>query len=183
MRFLCGILLVGFAVAFAPSDLTGQVERDGFFIGFGLGLGSLGAENEDERESALSGYLKLGGAVNDRVLLGAETNGWTKTESEEGLDVTLTLSSLLAVAYFYPNPSSGLFLKGGLGWTRLEGEVSVAGIAVSESENGTALTLGIGFDHGLGGRFALTPFANLIYSDFEGGTTNLLQAGIGVSWY
>lgn len=183
MRGLCGILLAALAVMFVPNDLAGQADRDGFFIGFGFGLGSLGVEDADDRESAFSGYFKIGGAINDKVLLGAESNGWIKNESEDGAEATLTSSSLTAVAYLYPSPESGFYLKGGAGLARLDIEASGFGVSFSDAENGTALTLGLGFDYGFGGRFALTPYANLIYSSFEGGTTNLVQVGLGVNWY
>jgi hypothetical protein len=42
---------------------------------------------------------------------------------------------------------------------------------------------GVGYDIGFGGSFALTPYANFVYSNFEAGSTNLLQLGLGVNWY
>jgi hypothetical protein len=150
--------------------------RDGFFIGFGFGWGSLGGEDVDERESSAVAYLKLGGALNDQLLLGAESNGWYKEES----GVTITLSNLSGVAYFYPRPGWGLFLKGGLGIARLEVEISGFG---SGDDDGLGVILGGGYDIGFGGRFGLTPFANYIHSSFDGGSTNVLQIGVGANWY
>ncbi len=169
--------------AILPSSAAAQAERDGFFIGFGLGAGSLGVEDGDGRETGFSGYLKLGGALNDKVLLGAESNGWTKSESEFGAEATVTSGSLTAVAYVYPSPTSGFYLKGGAGLARIEVDASGFGATFSDGETGTALTLGAGFDIGFGGRFALTPFGNFIYSSFDGGSTTLFQAGLGVNWY
>ena len=166
-----------------PSGAAGQSDRDGFFIGLGAGVGSLGVEDVDDRESALSGYLKLGGAINETVLLGAESNGWIKSESEAGVDATLTSGSLSAVAYVYPSQTSGFYLKGGLGLARLDLSASGFGSSLSEGENGTAITAGIGYDIGFGGRFALTPYGNFVYSSFENGSTNLLQIGLGANWY
>ncbi len=183
MRFKWSSFLLLLAITVAPSGVAAQADRGGFFIGFGLGAGSLGVEDGDERETALSGYFKLGGAINDKVLLGAETNGWVKNESEGGADATVTSASLSAVAYLYPSPTSGFYLKGGVGIARLDLEASGFGLTYTDSENGTALSAGVGYDMGFGGRFALTPYANLIYSSFEGGSTNLFQAGFGVNWY
>lgn len=183
MRGFSALLLVALVIGLAPSAVTAQTDRDGFFIGFGFGLGTLGVEDVDDRENAISGYLKLGGAINDKVLLGAETNSWVKTETVNGANATLTSSSLAAVAYVYPDPASGFYLKAGIGLARIEAEASSFGVRFTDGENGTAFTAGIGYDIGFGGRFGLTPFANLVYSSFDGGSSNLFQAGLGVNWY
>ncbi len=183
MRNLCALFLAALLVGSAPSALAAQSSRDGFFIGFGFGVGSLGIEDLDGRENGVSGYFKLGGALNEKVLLGAESNAWVKNETDRGTTATVTSSSLSAVAYVYPNPASGFYLKGGVGLARIDLEASGFGVTFSDGENGTALTAGVGYDIGFGGRFALTPFANFVYSTFDGGTTNLFQAGLGVNWY
>ena len=60
-------------------------ERKGFWIGFGAGYGSAMASASCEgcsgggRDKGLTGFLKLGGTVNPRVLLGVESNAWTKS--------------------------------------------------------------------------------------------------------
>jgi hypothetical protein len=43
--------------------------REGFWIGGGLGYGSLGIEDLTDREDGLSGNLTLGGTVSPRFLL------------------------------------------------------------------------------------------------------------------
>jgi hypothetical protein len=150
--------------------------RSGFFIGFGLGAGSLGIEDASERQSAPSGYFKIGGAISDQVLLGAESTAWVK---EEGA-VTLTSTSVSAVAYVYLDPTGGFFLKGGLGLATVEVDSGLFGGA---SETGSAVTLGAGYDFGFGGKFGLTPYGGVVVSSFEGGNTNLLHFGLGVNWY
>ena len=150
--------------------------REGFFIGFGLGWGSLGIEDADEREGGAAAYIMIGGALSPRVLLGAESSGWYKEEQ----GVTVTSSNLSAVAYVYPNPMGGIFLKGGLGVATLEVD---AGSLGSASDSGLGLTVGAGYDIGFGGRFALTPFASFLYGSFDGGSTNTFQLGLGFNWY
>ena len=80
-------------------------ERHGFWIGFGGGYGSASIDcdgcDTSEREGAFSGFFKLGGTLNDQVLLGVEGNGWIK---EEGT-TTLTLGSVTGTVTFYPKPS------------------------------------------------------------------------------
>jgi hypothetical protein len=50
-------------------------------------------------------------------------------------------------------------------------------------ESQSAFTLGPGHDIGFGGRFALSPEANPVYSSSKGGTTNLFQLGLGANWH
>ncbi len=151
--------------------------REGFFIGFGFGWGSLGCSDcSGERESGLSGYFKLGAAVNQRVLLGFESNGWFKEQS----GVTLSQGNGSAVIYLYPNPESGFFIKGGIGLATLNLDVSGFG---SDNVTGFGLVGGLGYDARVGRNFSLTPFGNFVYGSFDGGSTNVIQAGIGLTWH
>lgn len=176
-RFVAIVMLLGVTATVAPERVFAQAPtRSGFFIGFGFGGGSFGVEDADERESSLSGYFKIGGALNDRVLLGAESSGWTK---EEG-GATVTSGALSAMAYVYPSPGGAFFLQGGLGIATLGVDVEGFG---SDSETGTALTLGAGYDIGFGGRFGLTPYTTLVFSNYEGGSTSLFNFGLGFNWY
>lgn len=172
------VLLTGLLTVAGTAFGQGRPQtREGFFIGLGLGWGSLGCSDCDgERENGLSGYLKLGGTVNDRLLLGVETNGWYKDEDE----ATVNFGNFSGTAYFYPNPQGGFFLKGGLGISTLE--VDIAGFG-SESETGFGLIGGLGYDARVGTNFSLTPYANVLYGSFEGGSANVLQAGLGVTWH
>jgi len=172
------LTLIALVGAAAPSDVEAQRPhtREGFFIGFGLGLGTLGCDDCDEREAGLSGYLKLGGTVNDRVLLGFESSGWTKEES----GVTLSQGNASAVVWFYPTAASGFYLKGGLGLATLDLTIEDVG---SGDETGAGVTLGLGFDARVGSNFSLTPYGNLVVGNFDGGSTNVVQVGIGLSWH
>lgn len=150
--------------------------REGFWIGFGLGAGSLGCEDCGDRETALSGNLKLGGTINPRFLLGVETNGWYKSES----GVTLTYGNLSAVGYFYPSETSGFYLKGGLGLASLELDLDGFG---SGSETGSGAVLGLGYDARVGRNFSLTPYLNFMAGSFDDGTANVVQLGLGFTWH
>ena len=66
------IVLALFVSMSRAQSLSGQAPvRDGFFIGFGVGAGSLGFEDDSERERGGTGYFKIGGALSDKILLGA----------------------------------------------------------------------------------------------------------------
>ena len=77
----CALLTALLATsAFAQQAQT----RQGFWVGGGMGYGSLGLSCEGcgdiDREGGLSGYAKLGGTLRQNILLGVEMNGWTKSE-------------------------------------------------------------------------------------------------------
>src|SRR5947207_12113855 len=130
--------LAGSALAQQPQPRQLPL-RHGFWFSGGLGYGSLGCQDCSGRTGSLSGNISLGGTLSQKVLLGVSTNGWTKSENGS----TLTVGSLTAAIRFYPSPTGGFFLTGGLGL----GTVS-AGVAgfVSASETGVAALLGLGYD-------------------------------------
>ena len=159
-----------------PSLSSGQDQtREGFFIGAGFGWGSLGVSDGDGRESAASGYLKLGGTLNDQVLLGAESNAWVKDEG----GVSMTVTSVTAIIQFYPSSTSGFFLKGGAGFSTTS--ISFWGLTVEET--GLGLIGGLGYDQRLGTNFSLSPYANYVRNGYDGGSTNVMQLGVGVTWH
>jgi hypothetical protein len=84
----CALLTAVLATsAFAQKAQT----REGFWVGGGMGYGSLGLSCEIcgdvGREGGLSGYAKLGGTLRENILLGVEMNGWTKSEAGAGYSV------------------------------------------------------------------------------------------------
>jgi hypothetical protein len=173
------ILAVSAAVlALLPKDVAAQGHpqtREGFFIGLGVGGGTLGCEGCGDRESGLGAHLKLGGTLSPKLLIGAESGGWTK---EEG-GIRLTHANLSALAQFYPSATAGFFLKGGIGLSRLE--VSASGGSVSDE--GLGLTAGLGYDVRLGSNFSLSPYLSFAWGDFDGGTANHGLVGVGVTWH
>lgn len=180
MKRLSGFMVVAaMALLLVPQSSAAQSRpqtREGFFIGFGFGWGSLGCKDCGDREAGVSGYLKLGGTVNEKLLLGFESNGWAKEQN----GVTLSQGNASAVAYFYPTAESGFFLKGGLGVSTLKLDVSGFG---SGSVTGSGLVIGLGYDARVGDNFSLTPFANLVTGSFDNGSTNVIQAGLGLTWH
>ena len=87
LPFTITILLAFFVSIGTAQPLSGQAPaRDGFFIGFGGG-GSLRFEDASDREGSVTGYWKIGGALSDHVLLGAEASGWVKG-MEDGVTIT-----------------------------------------------------------------------------------------------
>jgi hypothetical protein len=147
--------------------------RDGFWIGGGLGYGSLGCEGCTDRTGAPSGYLKLGTTLRQNILLGVETNGWTKSE----FGARLTMANLSGAVYFYPMASTGLFVKGGAGYSMLDASTDIG----SGSESGFGMLVGAGYDVRVSRNLSITPVANWFRGGFDGGSTNVLQLGVGVT--
>jgi hypothetical protein len=172
--FVLGILLFVTATASAqvPSPDAGMTlpVRQGLWFNAGLGVGSLGCENCDgQRENGLSGGLSLGGTINDRLLVGVGTTGFTKSVEGE----TLTVGTLDARVRFYPSRTKGFFVNGGLGLgsMRLDGE----------SEIGVGAMLGVGWDIRVGKNVSLTPFWNGFAMSNSNVDANVGQLGIGVT--
>ena len=75
-----GCLVGGVVLLASSSAWAGHPQdRQGFWIGFGGGYGSAEASADCEgcsgdREGSFTGFIKLGGTLNDRVLLGVEGN-------------------------------------------------------------------------------------------------------------
>ena len=176
-------ILLALVVSISPPLNAQAPARDGFFIGFGVGGGSIGFEGDSEREVGGAGYFKIGGALSDKVLLGAEGVGWSKEMGEEGVSGTVTSSNLNVVVYVYPDPAGGFFLKGGPGFAMLSAEAKFGDITFSETDNGFGFTLGAGYDIGFGGRFSLTPHADFDYGGFADSSINLIRIGLGFNWY
>lgn len=165
------------AIVTSASTLNAQNShtRQGFWLNLGLGAGSLGCSDcGDERETGASGGLALGATLSRQWLLGAFTNGWTK--SQDGF--TITAGTLVVGARFYPSIDGGFFLLGGLGIGRLDIEIDGFG---SAGETGSGAILGLGWDIRVAPNVSLTPFWNGIGIKVTDGDANFGQIGIGLT--
>jgi hypothetical protein len=157
------------AVLLAGSASAQQAQKhEGFWIGGGLGYGSLGCDGCD-RTGAPSGYLKLGGTLRQNILLGVETNGWTKSEAGN----RLTMGNVSGAVYWYPMATNGMFVKAGAGYSVLDSGFG--------STSGFGLLGGVGYDVPVGRNLSITPVANWFRGSFDGGSANVLQIGLGVT--
>ena len=188
-RFLAPLTVLTL-IGVSPSAGQGRPQtRDGFWIGFGLGYGEAGFSCtgcvDIDRESGFTSFIKLGGTLNEKVLLGADITGWTKEISGS----TLTLGNLTGTVFFYPSPQSGLFLKGGVGFS-----VFTESNADEVSGTGVGLTVGLGYDLRVGRNVSLTPLADFVWGsvgdlEFDGVTAdaglkqNVFHVGLGVTFH
>jgi hypothetical protein len=179
---IVGLLAVSFSLLANPSEGLAQTAaenkhaRQGFWFTLGGGGGSLGCDDcGGTRESGATGQLALGGTISPRLQLGASSNVWAK--NVEG--VTVTMSSLTAIAKFYPSAASGFFLTGGLGLGQLEFSEG----SESLKDDGTSAILGIGYDIRVAKNFSITPFLNGVGASFDGSSANFNQFGISLTWH
>jgi hypothetical protein len=178
MRHIALAIVLAATLA-VPADAQGNPQtRQGFFISFGFGAGSLGFDcdncNEDDRLSGVNGYLRLGGTLSQRLLIGGEINGWSKSED----DVTLSFNNVGPVLLFYPSANGGFYLKGGLGLAGASLEIG----NLEFEDSGVGITLGLGWDARVGRNFALTPYLDILTSSFEGFSVNTVAFGLGFTW-
>jgi hypothetical protein len=150
--------------------------RSGFWFNGGFGYGSFGCQGCDGRVGSLSGGIALGGSVSQKVLLGAATTGWAKSENGTELDV----GTLVAVIRFYPSATGAFFLLGGLGVGSIHGESSEFGIG-SQTETGFGALLGLGYDIRVGSNVSLTPFWNGFAVNTDTDDANVGQIGLGLT--
>jgi hypothetical protein len=182
------ILLLGGGGAAAQGTPRGLVEvkdhgRHGFWGALGVGAGG---EAFDLRDGA--GYsgelyrptvsLRLGGTPNRFLRLGGEIQGWIDDQGSR----TESLTSLLFITQFYPAPTTGLYLKGGVGLGRSEVDFD-DGFGVGDT--GFAGLLGAGWEVRVGRRLYLNPAVDLIQHRYTGRggdryRERIVNFGIGV---
>lgn len=187
------VMAAGTLILLTAQQAAAQSEpRRGFWFSFGFGYGSANITCDDcssgGRLSGTSGFLRLGGTLNQHVRLGAAIDGWT--HSPEG--VTESLGNLTGSIYYYPQIKTGFFVEGGAGLSSYRTDASPGQI----SGTGWGLTAGTGVDIRVGHQVWLTPRAAYSYGmvgnlNYSGGgvpfTTgwkqNLFSAGIGLTFH
>jgi len=150
------VVMLGLLLA-APAAAQGNIKHDGFYFGAGLGIGWAkynGDATDGTTESGLSGGIRLGGHVKPNWLIGAESNGWYK--SDDGL--AFVWGSLMATTYVYPGKSLPLYLKGGLGYMH----TSISDDFDDVSSSHFAFQLGTGYDLKIATGSAITFYFNWI---------------------
>ena len=148
--------------------------RQGFWFNGGMGYGSLGCQDCTGREGGVSGGIAIGGTLSQKVLLGAGTNGWTKSQNGTRLNV----GTLTALLRFYPSNTGGFFLLGGLGVGQIHTGVSGIG---SASETGFGALVGLGYDIRVGQNVSLTPYWNGFAMSSSNSDANVGQLGLGIT--
>ena len=132
----------------------------------------------------VAGYLRLGGTVSPKGLLGGEFAGWGRTVD----DVSVGASNTSFIVQFYPGSNGGVFLKGGLGVATIRVSTDVLGINVSATETGFGTTLGLGYDARVGSSIFLTPNVDVLWQTYDVGDNlranqALVLFTLGLTWH
>ncbi len=172
-------------------------QRDSWYIGFGIGGGdgtikdSAGTSSFNDffgkSPTTLAFNFKVGATLTPRLLLGLDFSGVSSTASDSGVTATLGIANYDGVVTFFPM-ERGLFLRGGVGLSRLTLDVTGFG---SSSFSGANVTGGAGYAWWLGRTFNLTvnlDYSAQFYGDNNGGTTgpqgsSFWALGLGFDWY
>jgi len=195
---IASLALLGSLVVTTMSTAQDVQAHRGLWGGFGIGGGVNLTDTFDGGSLwGLSGYGRIGGTLNQRVLLGAESSGWIG--SRDGVDYSR--GNLSALLLFYPSPRGGLYLKGGLGFsyvtTSISSSTTIDGVfyfnSVSESKGGFGATAGVGYDVRLGRNIYLVPaidwYLQAVGSENSSvfgnlpGTNNQISFSLGLVWH
>lgn len=155
------LLLVATALALFVTPVTAQQPsvRQGFWYGFGFGVGSGKLHCEicnDQSTTDLTASIRAGGVLSKSWLLGVELDGWTNSQ-----DVGTRRSwSASAITLWYPWTTNTLYAKGGLGFTGYRASDSVDVFTVTRP----GLTIGIGYEWRVGKKSSINPYINYQHS-------------------
>ena len=158
--------------------------REGFWISFGLGGGSAGADCTlcgSDRTTGPAGYIRLGGTISQKILLGFESQGWSHSES--GFDELMGTGAF--VMLWYP-ASAPFYIKLGVGGTTYKADDGVDKLTATAPSGG----LGVGYEIRVGRSVSVNPFFNTMLTSsvsakFNGvsiptGSISLNQVQLGV---
>jgi hypothetical protein len=167
-------------------EASGDPEHRGFWVAFGLGGGTNLADFADGARAGAGGYLRLGGTISPKFLIGGEIAGW-------GRDIggsTFTESGATAIAMFYPS-GRGLFLKGGAGFAGWSISNASGTTTTTSTAGGFAGTAGVGYDLRIGSNLYLTPNVDFMYHTLESENSafasissgQVLMFTLGLTWH
>ena len=161
--------------------------REGFFVGFGAGVGNEDFKNKTDGRSTPgqygpSLYFKIGGSASQSVILGAELFGWGDPESVTGRGI----GSVTFFGQFYPWSAGAFFIKGGLGVATTEnGHSSTGGSFFDDGgeQIGFSGVIGVGYDWRIGKNTSLVPTIDLYLQDYSNFSERIINLGIGVMFH
>jgi hypothetical protein len=183
MRTL-GVVLAATCLAIGSAAAQdGVPQHAGFWVGFGLGGGSNLTDGYDDARLGGSAYVRLGGTITQRLLVGGEAIGWARTQNGS----TLSQGNVTASVLFYP-ARHGFYLKAGAGFASWSQASSSGNTTTTTAEGGFGATFGGGYDVRLGRNLYLTPNLDVLFqavpSDIFTNTTGyLILFTLGLTWH
>ncbi len=181
-------LFAGFLCAWAGIAAAGKPHnRNGFFIGFGVGAGSAGWDwgsetlGGDESTGGGAGNFRIGGAIRNDITVGLESSGWVREED----NATVSLSVATFGVTFFPG-NMGLYARGGFGFGSANSETEIGDLTLSTTDTGFAFLLATGYEFRLSDKFALGPQVEFAYLGLDGeiiDTAHVVNGSLQFNWY
>ena len=159
-----GLVVQGLLLTtYSQADAQPTREHRGFWISAGLGAAATFSDPlyDEQGKSAEFGpslSVRLGGTLNQRLLLGGEIAAWNAGGSIYRGHTAFTV-------LFYPSHEGGAFVRGVVGYaTRwvehtviFVEDLELRALNVEETRSGPGLCAGLGYDVRLARNFYLTP--------------------------
>ena len=189
-RLLIVLIVIGLFVSYSQTAIAEPKphDRNGFFIGFGLGGGSGGMEDVDDRKGGGVGNFRLGYAITPEVTIGLESSAWIWQEEQSGIDLMVSFSVATFGATYWPG-NKGVYLKGGVGFGTVSFEESVetslGTLKLENDDSGFGLLGAVGYEWRLTKKFALGPEVDFAYLNVGGdvGSANYVAGTLMLNWY
>ncbi len=171
-------------------DVSPEHYRRGFWLEGAIGMGgesfAFGNEPYTEAIEKPTVSLRIGGTVNPNLRLGAEfTTWWDEYYSpEDDVNITETLTHLMAIGRIFPAREIGLFGKVGGGLAVTTSHVEFGNTV---SETGFGGVLGAGYEIKVSPKLFITPAFDYYVSRFTERNDDTLKerlwnVSIGVTW-
>ena len=163
-----------------------EAKHTGFYVSLGVGLGSLGLDFDNvdfnfDRETGGAADLRIGWTLSQKVLLGLESNVWSKKVENLGDDGKVTFSNAAASLTYYLNDY--FFVKGGPAIGSVKVEANRGSLKLSETKSGPGFTAGVGAEFRLATKFAIVPTAQWNYQKTDNIKSNFVSLTVGVGWF
>lgn len=175
-----------------PGGFHNRTNR--MIFGFSLGLGSMQDRGDnppcDERDygcSPIAGQASfhLGGFIGPRLALMGEIHGNAQTVDvdEFGDTTSVVQAGLLFAAQYWVTPQ--FWVKGGIGFSRLQLDHSYFGVVEEVPENGLALLAGAGFEVLSAQRFSVDIQGRIMHGsyDYINNSITGFSVGVGINWF
>ena len=165
MRRLIATVILALSVVAAPASADHGDRPPGsvfaaFNLGAGWGLADLDASGVTiaESDAQLGAYwgFRIGRALSEVVVLGIDYVGYKSTSDDPQLfdEIESEFWVIGPSLSWYPS-STGLFIKGTVGWGGVKFRVVDGGVAARANESSLGLVGGIGYEIPVNGRLSL----------------------------
>lgn len=178
------VTTLGAPVLQAKTLRDGKNDRQGFFLGLGVGGGvlSVSGDGESETKGAFLIDTKIGGGINENVLL--MYDGSSTITQIHGVDFTV-YTAPFAVQWFF---ADNFYIRPGIGLSFARASQDINGVNFS-ADSGVSIGIDMagGYEFRLGKYFSLSP--ELVYhyahisSDFGNGNSHVVGVNASMMWY